>query len=332
VSSITAARATIPILETLLDAEAMTARLQSLLPGNGLRVLGVTLLDHKPGHRALMRYRTGGASGAADIYGKAYTDHRQALRAHALMLRVSAGGVEGGATEELSVPRPLALDRATGLVLYAPLIGPSLDAIASPRDRNAALRGTARWLATLHRSGLRLDRRLDVAHEARGAAAWAQLVGARHPEAALAAGRLARALNARAKDLCIDVSTPIHKDLHYQHVIVGDRVGVVDLDEARMGDASFDLAHFVANLDLLALRSGTVAGDRDRWREAFLGAYASATGWQADERFGWFAAYTCMKIAKQLATGRGPRPRPVGSARVSQIAPILDAGLRWLAR
>ena len=38
-------------------------------------------------------------------------------------------------------------------------------------------------------------------------------------------------------------AVPIHKDLHPGHVLVGDDVYVIDLDEARNGDPTFDVAH-----------------------------------------------------------------------------------------
>jgi aminoglycoside phosphotransferase (APT) family kinase protein len=209
------------------------------------------------------------------------------------------------------------------------MAGRSLDALPAPALAGA-LRDAARWLAALHLSRLRLDRTLELTHEIAGAAEWAALVAREHPAAAASATRLAIALERSGKQLRVDRATPIHKDFHYQHVIVGERVGVVDLDEARMGDPSFDVGHFVANLQLLALRSGASAEDGARGQGSFLRAYAGVTGWSADARLGWFAAYTCVKIAKQLASGRGPLPRPERGARAAQIDLILREGLTWL--
>jgi aminoglycoside phosphotransferase (APT) family kinase protein len=123
---------------------------------------------------------------------------------------------------------------------------------------------------------------------------------------------------------------PIHKDFHYQHVIVSDAVGVVDLDEARMGDAAADVAHFSVYLRLLALRTGAPDGAGDGWVRSFRNAYRRDTARTGDTTLAWYAAYTCMKIAKQLATGRGPRPRPEGGARDEQLDWVLRQGLAWL--
>ena len=34
----------------------------------------------------------------------------------------------------------------------------------------------------------------------------------------------------------------IHKDFHYEHGVVGERLAVIDFDEARLGNPTFDLA------------------------------------------------------------------------------------------
>ena len=53
---------------------------------------------------------------------------------------------------------------------------------------------------------------------------------------------------------------PIHKDFHTGHLLVGDSVWVIDLDEARQGDRAFDLAHFCAYLELHGDRERNPAG------------------------------------------------------------------------
>jgi hypothetical protein len=316
-------------LRLLLDAESMTPRVRAVLGRRDVTVETASLLDHKPGHRALVRYRVASPSGNLYIYGKAYAERPAAARVHALMRRLSADVFAG--TPRLCVPQPLGDDPELALVLYVPIAGQSLDALPT-QVFAPALGDAARWLATLHLSRLGLDRSLQLTHEVAGAAEWAALVSQEQPAAAASATQLAIALEQSGKGLRLDLATPIHKDFHYQHVIVGERVGVVDLDEARMGDPSFDLGHFVANLQLLALRSGASSEDRARWQDSFLSAYAAVTGWSADARFGWFAAYTCVKIAKQLASGRGPLPRPERGARAVQIDLILREGLSWLER
>jgi hypothetical protein len=99
-----------------------------------------------------------------------------------------------------------------------------------------------------------------------------------------------------------------------------------------MGDPTFDLAHFSAYLDLLAERQGGVAADARALPGVFLDAYARQTGWTRDERFSFFYAYTCIKIARQLCITQGPRPRPAGRERQRQVRLTLDRGLATLER
>jgi hypothetical protein len=95
----------------------------------------------------------------------------------------------------------------------------------------------------------------------------------------------------------------------------------------RLGDPNFDLAHFCANLHLLAYRTSELPYSFSALQRAFLNAYAAQTHWVADERFVYFYAYTCLKIAKQLCTLRGLRPRPEGEEQHRQVALIIEQGL-----
>ena len=316
-------------IETLLDVEAMTAQLRAQLGSPALALHTATLVDHKPGNRAVVRYLGEQSGRAVAFYAKAYPEQARGARVHDLMCRLR---VVFAAAPDLRVPEPLGFDPDSAVVVYAPVVGTPLDRLASRPELSPALGHAARWLATLHRSRLRLDRSLDLAHETADARAWAGIVASRLPSAGAAAFRLADALRATRPPLRLEPPSPIHKDFHYGHVLVGDGVGVVDFDELRLGDPDFDLGHFCANLHLLAMRTGAPPTERDRWKRLFLGAYSDETGREPDADFGWFAAYTCVKIAKQVATGRGPQPRPAGDARAAQVDLILREGLAWLAR
>ena len=306
---------TVPRLDTLLDVAVIGEQLRRIFGPDAGQVVGAELVDHKPGHRALVAYRTKAKLFPETIYGKAYDTTSVAARTFDLMTRFAS----------YSAPRPLGVLPELALVVYVPLAGRSLDTMVGSGTMTDGLAGAGRWLGVLHGSDLELPRVLDVGHEADNAASWADLVGECHPERGTPAARLASALTAAAPPPPSQ-TVPIHKDFQYQHVIVSDGVGVVDLDEARMGDPAADVAHFCVYLRLLALRARAADGVADAWVRSFCDAYGSDTG----TAFAWFAAYTCMKIAKQLTTGRGPRPRPQGRAKEEQLDWALREGLRWL--
>jgi aminoglycoside phosphotransferase (APT) family kinase protein len=149
------------------------------------------------------------------------------------------------------------------------------------------------------------------------------------PEEGPAADRLSADLRASAPGLQLSTAAPIHKDFHYKHVLVDRGLEVIDFDEVRLGDPAYDVAHFCAHLRLLATR---ITGDPASYADleaAFMAAYAEKAGAAGAVQFSWFAAYTCLKIAKQLCTTRGVRPRPDGEEQRRQVAVMLAQGLAY---
>lgn len=318
----------LPILRVALDVERMTELLEPLLqplggPGGSVRY--AKLLDYKRGNRGLVRYNVRTASGPAVVLGKLYPAADRMLRVEAVMNFLWAEVFGRSAT--FGVPRPLGSVRDLAMLVYVPVEGVHLDELLPSAGAAERFAQAGRWLATLHTSRLPLWRRFDFGAESVHLHAWAVLVGHCEPALATAADRLSQVLRRRAAALEFAVDVPIHKDFQYRHVVVGEGFCVIDFDEVRMGDPGCDLAHFCANLDLLTLRTSQptqITGLRD----VFMAAYQERTGWTADARFDWFHAYTCLKIAKQLCTTRGPRPRPSGAEQRRQMKAILAKGLQ----
>jgi hypothetical protein len=105
---------------------------------------------------------------------------------------------------------------------------------------------------------------------------------------------------------------------------------VIDFDEIRWGDRNCDIGHFCAHLRLLSTRVRD-QGELSGLEEVFRSSYARWSGWSPDERFDFFFAYTCLKIAKQLVTTRGIRPRPEGAELKRQLEIVLNDGLDAMA-
>jgi Ser/Thr protein kinase RdoA (MazF antagonist) len=51
--------------------------------------------------------------------------------------------------------------------------------------------------------------------------------------------------------------TVVHRDLYEDQVLVGDRIGLIDLDDVALGPPELDVGNLLAHVDLLALRSET---------------------------------------------------------------------------
>jgi hypothetical protein len=213
------------------------------------------------------------------------------------------------------------------MLLYLPVEGHFLDEILSGDQALPWLALVGVWLGTLHRRHLPLPRQFHLATELVNTRTWAALIRYHYPDEAEAVTQITDYLQKRADILPFKLDVPIHKDFHYGHVIVNQKLQVIDFDEMRLGDPNFDVGHFCANLSLLACRQRSALWSFAKFQSAFLDVYAGFTGWVADERLVYFYAYTCLKIAWQLCNGYGPHPRPEGKERRRQVRQMLQQGL-----
>jgi len=55
--------------------------------------------------------------------------------------------------------------------------------------------------------------------------------------------------------------TVVHRDLYEEQVMVEERIGLIDLDDAALGPPELDVGNLVAHIDLLAIRSETDLAD-----------------------------------------------------------------------
>jgi aminoglycoside phosphotransferase (APT) family kinase protein len=317
----------LPFLRPALDPGVMEPKLRELLgprDASGLRLVSGRLIAGKRGSRALIEYRAEMPAGGMHLHllGKHFAVRGQARRFY----RAATTLEKLTSPSAFAVPRPLGLLPELGLVVYVPVQGHPLDGMILNGNGEEHVRRAGRALALLHASRIPLDRRFDLRHELLSLQAWATLVAASHPEQADAAFKLADELEAAGPGLRARRDVPIHKDFHYQHVVAGRQLALLDLDEMRLGDPSFDVAHFCAYLELLAVRCGRGPEDAAALTCAFLDEYSHRAAWKADERFAFFGAYACVKIAKQLCTSRGVRPWPIGAELQSQLTFILERG------
>jgi len=315
----------------LLDLGRMTVVLRLALAGiarspGGLRVVAAEPQPSAVGRRAVVRYRVRGLSGdePALLIGKWFSDVRRARLVHEHLVLLNDGPFGPGA---LRVPEPVALLADQGVVLYRHCAGTQLSWIGDPASAARGVRRAAAWLARLHVSSVGLPRRLTLPAEAVSARRWATVVGQAYPDLAASARGLASAWAAEATTLPVAGEVPIHKDFHPGHVLLdGETTSVIDVDEARMGDPTFDVAHFCG---YLGLTFGTAAGDR--LTDLFVREYTARTGWSDPGSFGPFLAYTWLKIAKQWALASGPARDASPVRRRSGAALALERGWACLS-
>jgi len=320
----------LPILRLALDVSSMAPVLVPLLAplakgGPPARVLYARLIAYKAGNRGTIQYDVEVDGERLELVGKLFPQPEQVTRVSATL-----AGLWGNVFRDhpdLDVPRPLGTVPELKMLVYVPVSGVALDEVLLTSRRVEAVHGTAAWLARLHDGKLDLDRRLRASGEVINLHAWAALVATVAPDEATRVGRLAARLEATLGALGDAQTTPIHKDFHYKHVLVDRGVHVIDFDEVRLGDPAYDVAHFCMHLRLLACRSGADSARIAAAEGVFLDSYRRQSGRELGDRFAWYGAYTCIKIAKQLSTTRGVRPRPDGPERLRQVAVMLEQGM-----
>jgi Ser/Thr protein kinase RdoA (MazF antagonist) len=220
-------------------------------------------LKHKQGRRLTLRVT--GARGSAIV--KLYSSRR----ASTVAARVEA--LAAGPVEPL-VPRVLLVDRALRLVALSDLRGSPL--------RFAALAGD--WDAC-HRAGFALGtwHRHWRAAPPPPALAWhtaGRELELLRERAATAPTPFARAVLRLAPRLTGPWPCPtvVHRDLYEEQLLLGERVALIDLDDAALGPSELDLGNLMAHLDLLAIRT---AHSMAPALNAILAGYA-VTGAQVD--------------------------------------------------
>jgi hypothetical protein len=311
----------LPLLRAALDPGTIRAALEGLLPGvSDLRAGRVLSLQR--GSRALVSYELASEEGTQRVFGKLFSEP---IRAERFQRTLTALWNEATARQlDIVVPRPLGWLPELNLVLYEPLDGPSLEGSVAAGDRHAMLRA-GRGLAQLHSCRPPLDRRFDLSNELVNLDLWANTVSMMCPPEGWEAPALAKLLEQHAPGLRLGSDTPIHKDIHPHHLIVGPKLGVIDFDEMRWGDANFDVAHFCVYLHLAGVRS-TDTSSTVGLQRAFVEGYAGPHGWTLDERFLFFGVYACLKVARQLCAETGVAPIPTGAERRRQLRAILERG------
>lgn len=292
------------------------------------RVVAAQIIAQAPGRRTVVRCELADGDGrgpATRVILKGYADAGKAGRAYHNLVGLARGPFACAAG--LHVPAPFGWLPGHGIVAYREAAGETLDGVLPAGRARAAAGAVARWLAVLHGSDVNLPHRLDLQHSIADTRLWVDVIARSAAELAYPARRLADRLAGVATTLDWRDDVPTHFDLHPGHVLTGPTgVTVLDLDEARMGDPVFDVAHFCIYLELLGL-----AGPA-HWRgmrREFLDRYTALTGWRLDRRFDVFGAYAWLKVAKQLACGSGPwRPTDVG--RLTGLRGALGRGAACL--
>jgi Ser/Thr protein kinase RdoA (MazF antagonist) len=148
------------------------------------------------------------------------------------------------------VPEVLHEDPALRLVVLSEIVGPPLrDALLAGDLAECGRAGAAlgRWhsfwvgVAPAPLLPHTAERELEILF------GWADRA---EPQIGARVSREAVALSAEWP-----IATVVHRDLYEEQIILGSRVGLIDLDDAALGPAGLDVGNLLAHVELLALRS-----------------------------------------------------------------------------
>ena len=329
-----------PALWSALNAEIMNVDLAPMLDDvcsdTSARIVHrAKLLAYKPGKRGVIRYDLDQMECQKyfSVYGKLYPEPYLSERAYKVM-KTLYDEVFNDAVD-LGVPEPLGVIPNLSMLVFIPAEGRLLGDYLAKRSLDGdevilAMVLAGKWLAQLHTHQFPLEKEFKVENEVDNIREWAELISKKYPDERKAATYIADYLVQKTTELDFSVHVPIHKDFHYEHILIDGGLKVFDFDEMRLGDPNFDLAHFCANFYLLAYRNQEHTAQFTDLQNHFLDAYSSGTGWQWDEKFLFFYIYSCLKIAKQLCKLRGPRPWPEGEEQQAQVWLMIEQGLTIL--
>src|SRR5688572_20835384 len=329
-----------PALWSALNAEIMNGDLSPMLGDvcsqTASRVVHrAKLLAYKPGKRGVIRYDLDQIECQKyfSVYGKLYPEPYLSERAFKVLKTLHDEVFHDAA--ELGVPEPLGVIPNLSMLIYVPAEGKLLGEYIAQRaldgpEVSRAMELAGKWLAQLHTHQIPLEKEFKLENEIDNIREWAELVAKKYPDERKAATHIADYLVQKTAEFDFSVHVPIHKDFHYEHILMDENLKVFDFDEMRLGDPNFDLAHFCANFYLLAYRNEEHTAQFTDLQNRFLDAYSSETGWQWDEKFLFFYIYSCLKIAKQLCKLRGPRPWPEGEEQQAQVWLMIEQGLTTL--
>jgi Ser/Thr protein kinase RdoA (MazF antagonist) len=215
------------------------------------------LLKHKPGRRSTWRVR--GPAGSVIV--KRYASDR------AMTVAARVSSLSDGADCEPVLPRVLALDERAHAVVLSDVPGDPLGRAAEGGDEEAFRRGGAA-LGAWHRAWSGRTPAALRAHPIQDELRSLEETARRR------APHLAARVRAAARPLQApwDCGTAVHRDLYEEQVLMGERVGLIDLDDAAVAPPELDVGNLAAHLDLLGRRLGT---DTGRFVQAFIDGYGA---------------------------------------------------------
>lgn len=267
-----------------------------IAPPPSATVASATIVRHKPGRRALVRYRlaTPDQRWSVTVFGKT---RARGLDGDTVALLDRLGptslGPDGWGIGR--VPQVFGVVPAWAMWLQEELPGePGFAALAGAGGAAVAEQiGGA--LAELHAAPVAITRIHGIDRELATLRAALSREASGRADLGRRMERLVARLVARCEGLASAPARLLHRDFYPDQVLVGRRIGLVDVDCHAFGDPALDLGNFIAHLIEHDVRKVGSLADRS---EAFFRGYRAAGG-TVDHRA--VEVHTSLALARLVA-------------------------------
>lgn len=262
------------LLKRALDPVEMAHELAACSADQSTDCPEITLLRHKPGRRALFRYRLAQPEGQKkDVLGK-FRPKGPDTRTAKLHGALRAAGLDGTQPHRVGIPQ--ARGSLPDLHMWFQDLAPGrpVAEFLFPGASTTPARQAGAALAHLHATPPATDRIWTMAEEVEVLERALSCARARLPDHAMDLGTISDGLRQGALSLEPAPTVGLHRDYYQDQLLIdGSRSWIIDLDLYARGDAAIDIGNFLAHLDELGLRVHGDASVLDAHSEAFLAGY-----------------------------------------------------------
>ncbi|MEJ7901089.1 MAG: phosphotransferase, partial [Thermomicrobiales bacterium] len=235
----------LPQLARVRDAATMDRRLSCVI--GDATVTGAHLVRHKPGRRAIVGYDL---DNGEHFYGKSFASER-GPKVYRIAQRICAAQAFG---PDVALPKPVAYLADLKLLIQRAVAGEPVEMILRGGHADVAER-IARALHHFHASGLDLGRTHVLAKELVPLTMRTEALVGHAPDLHASAWPLHDRLIRQVDHPFRWRYLPIHRDFYHDQMLIdGDRLAVLDLDDASMSEPTVDVANFAAHLRLLGFQ------------------------------------------------------------------------------
>ncbi len=251
----------LPQLARVRDSAIMARRLSCVM--GDATVTGAHLVRHKPGRRAIVGYDL---DNGEHFYGKSFASER-GPKVYRIAQRICAAQAFG---PDVALPRPVAYLADLKLLIQREVNGEPVELDLRGGNADLAER-IARVLHHFHASGLDLGRTHTLAKELVPLTMRAEGLVGHAPDLHTPAWSLHDRLTRQVDHPFQWRQLPIHRDFYHDQVLIdGDRLAVLDLDDASMSEPAVDIANFATHLRLLGFQHPEDATALARVEAAFV--------------------------------------------------------------